>query len=139
MTQTNDDRYAQPTPETNKQFFNLISRRAKEEQEKPQKSRFNVANEDEAAYVQLCAFTAAGKYAGSCLRVDSSMIISKDSDCMALRFVYDNDILSQYQPEPVLLKSLSQVYSSHCTAMRGFFVWEIEKLCVVCLRRIVNI
>lgn len=52
MTQTNDDRYAQPNPETNKQFFNLISRRAKEEQEKPQKSRFNVANEDEAAYVQ---------------------------------------------------------------------------------------
>ncbi|HEY7866829.1 MAG TPA: hypothetical protein VIC51_12605 [Psychromonas sp.] len=91
MTQTNDDRYAQPTPETNKQFFNLISRRAKEEQEKPQKSWLNVTNEDEAAYVQLCAFTAAG----SCLRVDSSMIISKDSDCMALGFVNDNDILNQ--------------------------------------------
>ena len=42
-------------------------------------------------YVQVCAFTAAGKYAGSCLRVDSSMIISKDSDCMALRFVNDDD------------------------------------------------
>ncbi|ABM03065.1 fused glutathionylspermidine amidase and glutathionylspermidine synthetase [Psychromonas ingrahamii 37] len=46
-------------------------------------------------YVQVCAFTAAGKYAGSCLRVDSSMIISKDSDCMALRFVNDDHILSQ--------------------------------------------
>lgn len=46
-------------------------------------------------YVQVCAFTAAGKYAGSCLRVDSSMIISKDSDCMALRFVSDDYILNQ--------------------------------------------
>ncbi|MFT6924643.1 MAG: glutathionylspermidine amidase/synthetase [Psychromonas sp.] len=46
-------------------------------------------------YVQVCAFTAAGKYAGSCLRVDSSMIISKDSDCMALRFVNDEHLINQ--------------------------------------------
>ena len=46
-------------------------------------------------YVQVCTFTAAGKYAGSCLRVDSSMIISKDSDCLALRFVNDEAILLQ--------------------------------------------
>ncbi|MDA7746807.1 glutathionylspermidine synthase family protein, partial [Psychromonas sp.] len=45
-------------------------------------------------YVQVCTFTAAGKYAGSCLRVDSSMIISKDSDCLALRFIPDDDILN---------------------------------------------
>jgi glutathionylspermidine amidase/synthetase len=46
-------------------------------------------------YVQVCTFTAAGKYAGSCLRVDTSMIISKDSACLALRFVNDQDIISQ--------------------------------------------
>jgi len=44
-------------------------------------------------YVQVCTFTAAGSYAGSGLRVDPSMIVSKNSDCMALRFVADNDYL----------------------------------------------
>jgi glutathionylspermidine amidase/synthetase len=42
-------------------------------------------------YVQVCTFTAAGIYAGSCLRVDPSMIISKNSDCMALRFIDDSE------------------------------------------------
>ena len=42
-------------------------------------------------YAQVCTFTAAGVYAGSCLRVDASMIISKDSDCMALRVFNDNE------------------------------------------------
>jgi glutathionylspermidine amidase/synthetase len=42
-------------------------------------------------YVQVCTFTAAGIYAGSCLRVDPAMIISKDSDCMALRFISDSE------------------------------------------------
>lgn len=46
-------------------------------------------------YVQVCTFTAAGKYAGSCLRVDKSMIISKHSACLALRFVNDDDLLGQ--------------------------------------------
>jgi len=41
-------------------------------------------------YVQVCTFTAAGNYAGSGVRVDPSMIIGKDSDCMALRV--DDDI-----------------------------------------------
>jgi glutathionylspermidine amidase/synthetase len=45
-------------------------------------------------YVQVCGFTAAGKYAGSGVRVDPTMIIGKDSDCMALRFVDDDDIVS---------------------------------------------
>ena len=44
-------------------------------------------------YVQVCTFTAAGKYAGSCLRIDRSMIINKDSDCIALRFVTDEEML----------------------------------------------
>jgi glutathionylspermidine amidase/synthetase len=44
-------------------------------------------------YVQACTFSAAGKYAGTVLRVDSSMIIGKDSDCMALRFVSDNEFI----------------------------------------------
>lgn len=41
-------------------------------------------------FVQLCTFTAAGRYVGSCTRVDTSMVINKDSDCLALRVV-DND------------------------------------------------
>jgi glutathionylspermidine amidase/synthetase len=40
--------------------------------------------------VQVCTFTAAGNYAGSGVRVDKSMIIGKDSDCMALRI--DDDL-----------------------------------------------
>ncbi len=42
-------------------------------------------------YAQVCTFTAAGVYSGSCLRVDPSMIIGKNSDCMALRFVSDKE------------------------------------------------
>ena len=45
-------------------------------------------------FVQVCTFTAAGNYAGSGVRVDSSMIIGKDSDCMALRFDDDESFLS---------------------------------------------
>jgi glutathionylspermidine amidase/synthetase len=41
-------------------------------------------------FVQVCTFTAAGNYAGSGVRVDKSMIIGKDSDCMALRI--DDDL-----------------------------------------------
>jgi glutathionylspermidine amidase/synthetase len=36
-------------------------------------------------YVQVCTFTAQGNYAGSGVRVDSTMIIGKDSDCIALQ------------------------------------------------------
>ncbi len=39
--------------------------------------------------VQLCAFTAGGSYAGACARVDSSLIITTDSDLMALRVLSD--------------------------------------------------
>tara|TARA_R110002153_G_scaffold75341_1_gene194990 strand:- start:218 stop:2140 length:1923 start_codon:yes stop_codon:yes gene_type:complete len=45
-------------------------------------------------YVQICTFTAAGHYAGSNVRVDKSMIIGKDSDCMALRTLDDETFLT---------------------------------------------
>ncbi|MCP5208070.1 MAG: bifunctional glutathionylspermidine amidase/synthase [Hahellaceae bacterium] len=45
-------------------------------------------------FVQVSTFTAAGAYSGTCLRVDSSMIIGKNSDCMALRFVNDKALLA---------------------------------------------
>ncbi|WP_371194027.1 bifunctional glutathionylspermidine amidase/synthase [Glaciecola sp. SC05] len=45
-------------------------------------------------YVQICTFTAAGNYAGSGVRVDASMIIGKDSDCMALRVQQDDEFAS---------------------------------------------
>ena len=41
-------------------------------------------------YVQLCTFTAAGRYAGAGTRVDTSMVINKQSDCLALRVVENN-------------------------------------------------
>jgi glutathionylspermidine amidase/synthetase len=41
-------------------------------------------------FVQVSTFTAAGNYAGSGVRVDPSMIIGKDSDCMALRVQQDD-------------------------------------------------
>ncbi len=41
-------------------------------------------------YTQVCTFTAAGLYAGACVRVDKSMVIKSESDCMPLRFIEDN-------------------------------------------------
>lgn len=43
--------------------------------------------------VQLCAFTAGCSYAGACARVDSSLIITTDSDLMPLRVVGDKQFL----------------------------------------------
>jgi glutathionylspermidine amidase/synthetase len=43
-------------------------------------------------YVQVCTFAVSGNYSGSGVRVDSSMIIGKDSDCMALRVQEDDAI-----------------------------------------------
>jgi glutathionylspermidine amidase/synthetase len=45
-------------------------------------------------HVQLCAFTAGGSYAGACARVDRSLIITTDSDLMALRVVGDRTFLN---------------------------------------------
>jgi glutathionylspermidine amidase/synthetase len=39
--------------------------------------------------VQVSTFTAAGRYAGACLRVDESAVINMNSDNMALRIVDD--------------------------------------------------
>ena len=39
--------------------------------------------------VQVCTFTAAGGYAGSCVRADRSLVINMDSDCLPLRIVPD--------------------------------------------------
>lgn len=44
-------------------------------------------------FVQVSTFTARGNYAGSIVRVDPSMIIGKDSDCMALRVDDDSSFL----------------------------------------------
>jgi glutathionylspermidine amidase/synthetase len=42
--------------------------------------------------VQVCTFTARGKYAGSCVRVDQSLIITGDSDLLPLRVVEDDTL-----------------------------------------------
>lgn len=42
-------------------------------------------------YVQVSTFTAAGIFAGSGVRVDPTMIVGKNSDCMALRFAADDE------------------------------------------------
>ena len=41
-------------------------------------------------YVQVCTFSVAGRYAGTCVRVDSSPIITGKSDVFPLRFVPDD-------------------------------------------------
>ena len=43
----------------------------------------------EQNYVQICSFTANGNFAGSGVRVDSSMIIDQNSDCLALIVKHD--------------------------------------------------
>jgi glutathionylspermidine amidase/synthetase len=48
--------------------------------------------------VQLCTFTAAGTYAGSCVRIDPSPVILNDSDIVALRVVSDKDFLEDFAP-----------------------------------------
>ncbi len=44
-------------------------------------------------YVQISTFTSAGSYAGAATRVDTDMIIGKDSDCIALRIEDDVNFL----------------------------------------------
>ncbi|MDH4107317.1 MAG: bifunctional glutathionylspermidine amidase/synthase [Gammaproteobacteria bacterium] len=46
-------------------------------------------------YTQVCTFTAGGRYAGSCARVDESPVIRMESDCIALRIVDDEDLMSR--------------------------------------------
>ena len=42
--------------------------------------------------VQVCALSAAGAYAGSCVRADRSLVINMDSDCLPMRIVPDNSM-----------------------------------------------
>ncbi len=41
---------------------------------------------------QLCTFSAQGKYAGSCVRVDQSLVITSHSDLLPLRIVEDENL-----------------------------------------------
>ena len=40
-------------------------------------------------HVQMNTFSVAGRYAGACTRVDRSLIINMDSDCVPLRVLPD--------------------------------------------------
>ena len=46
--------------------------------------------------VQLCTFTAGGTYAGACVRVDESVVVTSDSDVVALRVVDDRAFLDDH-------------------------------------------
>jgi glutathionylspermidine amidase/synthetase len=46
--------------------------------------------------VQISTFTAGGRYAASCARVDVTPVIDHESDNMPLRIVDDEDILREY-------------------------------------------
>ena len=46
--------------------------------------------------VQVCTFTAGRTYAGACVRIDPSLIISNDSDVVALRVVHDREYLEDF-------------------------------------------
>jgi glutathionylspermidine amidase/synthetase len=43
--------------------------------------------------VQVCTFTALGKFAGSCVRVDKSLVITQKSDVLPLRVVEDDTLV----------------------------------------------
>jgi sulfite exporter TauE/SafE len=45
--------------------------------------------------VQISTFSAAGRYAGACVRVDESAVINMDSDNIALRVVRDEELLER--------------------------------------------
>ena len=44
--------------------------------------------------VQVCTFSAAGTYAGSCVRADRSLVINMESDCLPLRIVPDQSMVA---------------------------------------------
>lgn len=46
-------------------------------------------------HVQMTTFSAAGKYAGSAVRIGQSPLITGDSDLVALRIVDDRDVLDE--------------------------------------------
>ena len=42
---------------------------------------------------QVCTFAVRGRYAGSCVRVDKSLIITRDSELLPLRIVEDDELV----------------------------------------------
>lgn len=48
-------------------------------------------------HIQLCTFSVDGVYSGSCLRADTSRIITTHSDILPLRVVEDDDIMREYR------------------------------------------
>lgn len=48
--------------------------------------------EIEAFNAQVCTFSVAGHFAGSCVRVDPTLVITKDSDLLPLRVVGDENL-----------------------------------------------
>jgi glutathionylspermidine amidase/synthetase len=51
-------------------------------------------------HVQMTTFSAAGKYAGSAVRIGASPLITGASDLVALRIVDDRDILAAQGESP---------------------------------------
>ena len=47
-------------------------------------------------YVQVSTFSAAGRYAGACVRVDESPVINIESENVALRVIRDKDALASH-------------------------------------------
>jgi glutathionylspermidine amidase/synthetase len=45
-------------------------------------------------FVQVSTFSAAGRYAGACLRVDESPVINMESENIALRTIKDKEALA---------------------------------------------
>jgi glutathionylspermidine amidase/synthetase len=43
---------------------------------------------------QVSIFTAAGRYAGACVRIDESDVINMESENLALRAVKDEELLA---------------------------------------------
>ena len=43
--------------------------------------------------VQLNTFSVSGRYAGACTRIDRSLVINGESDCIPLRVVADASFL----------------------------------------------
>ena len=46
--------------------------------------------------VQVCTFSAAGTYAGSCVRIDPSRVITTNSDVVALRVLPDREYIEDF-------------------------------------------
>ncbi|MBP9722185.1 MAG: bifunctional glutathionylspermidine amidase/synthase [Gammaproteobacteria bacterium] len=64
-------------------------------QEQIYQELFPLANIDNKYNVQISTFTVAGSYAGSCARVDKTLVVTTDSEIYPLRIVDDQEILAE--------------------------------------------